>query len=216
MPQLQGMSPWKTVVLWKRKKNKSKKKTPYKRTSTLWFKLYKAKAAYSENEPFHFLTNRISTMFRNPKAEFLLFTPIHSAFHVLFFHPSPQGRAVSTGGQAAGHQSNKRSADGSNVLCSSVHIQEVHAEDLALGEGCSAQQHIQGFCTAIFHTRACLGADCSPTQGEQQDFVGVVSAHPFMSMRKIPKGRMKATSDNLHALCIWRNGCELLKFLPNL
>lgn len=72
-----------------------------------------------------------------------------SAFHVLFFHPSPEGWAESTGGQAAGHQSNKRSADGSNVL-RSVHIQEVCGEDLTLGGGCASQQHIQDSALQFF------------------------------------------------------------------
>lgn len=186
-----------------RGKKQKQEKTPHKRFSTLWLKLYKAKrakVACSENYPFYFLTNGIWTIFRNPKADFLTLIPTHSAFHVLFFHPSPEGWAVHrrTGSRAPEQQEICR---WQQCFMFSVHIQEVCGADLTLGEGCAAQQHIQGFSTAIPHTRACLGADCSPAEREQQEFVGVVCAHPYISMHKIPKGRMKGTSDNplLHA-----------------
>lgn len=125
---------------------------------------------------------------------------------------------MSTGGQAAGnHYSIKSSADGSNILCSSANIREVYIEDLNLGEGCVRQQSAQHLGTAIGAiTIKSLSESGLQSMRETAGLCVGVFGHPCMSMNKVPKGRMKNTSDNADALCICRNGFELLKMSSKL
>lgn len=60
-------------------------------------------------------------------------------------------------------------------------------------------------------SKACLRMNCSP----RRETAGLRVGGICTPIHKVPKGRMKNTSDNSDALCICRNGFELLKFLPN-
>lgn len=154
------------------------------------------------------------TTFTIPKANSVIFTPIYSPSHNLFFQNSSQERTLSTGGQAADtHYNIERSADGSNGLCSSVSIQEVYTEVLNLGEGHATQVcPTSQYCNWSGCQQKPVWERTAAQQGKEQDFMWVVFPHPCMSMHKAPK-RTKNTSDNFDALCIYRNGFERLTFL---
>lgn len=116
----------------------------------------------------------------------MIFTPIQNPSDNLFFQTSSQGCTLSTGGQAADtHYNIERSADGSNGLCSSVSIQEVYTEDLNLGEGHATQQSVQHLSTAT--GVIAIKSLFERGRGKEQDFMGVVFAHPCVSMPKPQK-----------------------------